>query len=114
MDGQTGTVKIRARQAPQHDPHEAAENASGKSGGERAILLVAAYSQNLVQGAPRKPAARQCPVDRRDTKGQHSMRHRRRPLDPPDALTKLGKKSPCCIEHVLFLFLNTSLVKTGA
>ena len=60
---------------------------SGKSGGERAILLVAAYPQDLVQGAPREPAARQYPVDRRDTKGQHSMRHRWRPLDPPDALT---------------------------
>jgi hypothetical protein len=59
---------------------------SGKSGGERAILLVAAYPQDLVQGAPREPAARQCPVDRHNTKRQHSMRHRRRPLDPPDAL----------------------------
>ncbi len=66
---------------------EASEDVSGKGGGERAILLVAAYPQDLVQGAPREPAARQCPVDRRDTKGQHSMRHRRRPLDPPDALT---------------------------
>jgi hypothetical protein len=82
---------------------------SGKSGGEGAILLVAAYSQDLVQGAPRESAARQCPIDRRDTKGQHSMRHRRRPLDPPDALTKLGKKSPCCIEHVPSLFLRTLL-----
>jgi hypothetical protein len=66
---------------------EAAENVSGKSGGKRAILLVAAGSQDFVQGASREPAVRQYPVDRRDTKGQHSMRHRRRPLDPPDALT---------------------------
>jgi hypothetical protein len=87
---------------------------SGKSGGERAILLVAVYPQDLVQGAPREPAARQCPVDRRDTKGQHSMRHRRRPLDPPDALTELGKKSLCRVEHVLSLFRETPLVKTSA
>jgi hypothetical protein len=60
---------------------------SCKGSGERAVLLVAACPQDLVQGAPREPAARQCPVDRRDTKGQHSMRHRRRPLDPPDTLT---------------------------
>ena len=66
---------------------EASENVSCKGGGERAILLVAAYSQDFVQGAPREPAARQCPVDRRDAKRQNSMRHRRRPLDPPDALT---------------------------
>jgi hypothetical protein len=77
---------------------------SGKSGGERAILFVAAYPLDLMQGAPREPAARQCPVDRRDTKGQHSMRHRRRPLDPPDSLTELGKKSSCRIEHVLVSF----------
>jgi hypothetical protein len=37
------------------------------------------------------------------------MRRRRRPLDPADALTKLGKKSPCRIEHVLFLFYNSLL-----
>jgi hypothetical protein len=60
---------------------------SCKGGGERAILLVAAYSQDLVQGASREPAAWQCPVNRSDTKGQYSMCHRRRPLDPSDALT---------------------------
>jgi hypothetical protein len=42
------------------------------------------------------------------------MRHRRRPLDPPDALTKLGNKSPCRLEHVPSLFYSTPLVKTGA
>jgi hypothetical protein len=50
---------------------------SGKSGGESAIFFVSAYSQDLVQGAQREPAARQYPVDRPDTKRQHSMRHRR-------------------------------------
>jgi hypothetical protein len=60
---------------------------SCKRSGERAILLVSACPKDLVQGAPRESTSRQCPVDRRDTKGQHSMRHRRRPLDPPDAFT---------------------------
>ena len=80
-------VKVWTRQAPQHHPREPAEDVSGKSGGERAILFVAAYPQDLMQGAPREPAARLYPIDRRDTKGQHSMRHRWRSLDPPDALT---------------------------
>jgi hypothetical protein len=77
---------------------------SCKGSGERAILLVTACPQDLVHGAPGEPAARQCPVDRRDPKGQHSMRHRRRPLDPPDAFTQLGKKRPWRIEHVPSLF----------
>jgi hypothetical protein len=106
MRREAGPVKVRAQQAPQHhapipalppvhgggrDPRsgrvgaspEASENVSGKGGGERAILLVAAYPQDLVQGAPREPAA----VNRSDTKGQYSMCHRPRPLDPSDALT---------------------------
>ena len=110
MHREARPVKVWARQAPQHhaptpalprvhgggrDPRsgrvgagtKASENVSCKSSGERAILLVAAYPQDLVQGAPRETAARQCPVNRRDTKGQHSMRHCRRPLDPPDVLT---------------------------
>ncbi len=70
-------VKVRARQAPQHHPREPSEDVSGKSGGERAIFFVSAYSQDLVQGAPREPATRQYPVDRPGTKRQHSMRHRR-------------------------------------
>ncbi len=41
------------------------------------------------------------------------MCHRRRPLDPSDALTKFGKKEPCRIEHVPSLFSDSSLVKTA-
>jgi hypothetical protein len=52
-----------------------------------------------MQGAPREPAARQCPVDCRDIKGQHSMRYRRRLLDPSHALAQFGNQI-----HVLFLF----------
>jgi hypothetical protein len=59
---------------------------SGKGGGERAVFFVAIRPEDLMQGPARQPAARQCPVDRRDTKGQHSMRYRRRPLDPSHAL----------------------------
>ena len=73
----TRPVKVWARQAPQHHPREPSENAGGKGGGERAIFFVSAYSQDLVQGAQREPAARQYPVDRPETKRQHSMRHRR-------------------------------------
>jgi hypothetical protein len=86
----------------------------GKGGGERAVLLVAALSQDFVQGAPREPAARQCLVDRGNAKGQDPIRRRRQPLDPPDAFAKLGKKGSCCIGHVLFLFFDSSIVKTGS
>jgi len=93
---------------------EAPEYVGGKGGGERAIFFVAAGSQDLVHGAPCESAARQSPVDRRNTERQNPMRRRRRPLDPPDALTKLRKKGPCRTDHVLFLFLDSSVVKTGA
>ena len=61
---------------------------AAKRGGERAVLLVAARAQDLVQGAPRQPAARQGPVDRGDAERQHPVLRRRRPLDPPDPLAK--------------------------
>jgi hypothetical protein len=41
------------------------------------------------------------------------MRHRRRPFDPPDTFTQLGKKSSCRIEHVPSLFSGMFLVKTN-
>jgi len=65
---------------------EAPNYAGGKGGGERAILLVAVHPQDLVQGAPREPAARQHSVDRGDAERQYPMGWRRRPLDPSDML----------------------------
>jgi hypothetical protein len=63
-----------------------------------------------VQGAARETAARQCPIDRRDTEGQDPMRRRHRPLDLPDALAELKKKG-FLRNHVPFLFLVSLIVK---
>jgi len=71
----------------------------GKGSGERAILLVAAAAQDLVQGTPCEPATRKNPVDLGDAEGQDAMRRRRRPLDPPDALPELRKKGPFRAGH---------------
>jgi hypothetical protein len=48
---------------------ESSEDAGGKGGGECAILLVAAHSEDFVQGAPSKPATRQYSIDRGNTEG---------------------------------------------
>jgi hypothetical protein len=110
--GKAGPVNIRPRQAPQHDPilPEPCQDAGGESGGERAILLVAAHSQDLVQGAARQPAARQGPVDRSDAKGRHPMRRRRRPLDPPNPLAQCcqnlaghARRTPSVVVSSLFV-----------
>jgi uncharacterized membrane protein len=70
-----------------------------------------------VQGAPRKPAARQHPVDRSDAKRQYPMGCRRWPLDPPDMLSELREKGSL-LDHVpslfLFSFLSTLTVDDGA
>ena len=68
MGGKSWPVEIRARQAPQHDAvlFEPAEDGRGKGGSERAIFLIAACSEDFVQGASREAAARQYPVDRRN------------------------------------------------
>jgi hypothetical protein len=96
VGGEARPVKIRAGQTPQHDtirgPGEPSEDVGGKGGSERAILLVATSSEDFVQGAPREPAARQCPIDCRDAKRQDTMRPCRWPFDPPDAFAELGEK----------------------
>jgi len=62
VGGEAGPVKVRTRQAPQHQVvtrcHQLSEDAGDKGGGEGAILLVAAYPEDLMQGAPREPAVR--------------------------------------------------------
>jgi len=63
-----GPVEIWTRKAPQHQAPltptlspckqgKPSEDAGGKGCGKRSILLVSAHSQDLVQGAPREPAA---------------------------------------------------------
>src|SRR5262249_17924881 len=103
MDLKPGSVEIRAGETPQDHavtrPREPPDNATGKGGGESAIPLAAAGPQDLVQGAPRKPAARQHPVDRGDAKRQYPVHGRGRPLDPPDAFPKLRKKGSF-LDHV--------------
>jgi uncharacterized membrane protein len=70
-----------------------------------------------VQGAPRKSAARQHPVDRGDAKRQYPMGCRGWPLDPPDMLSELREKGSL-LDHVLslflFSFLSTLTVDDGA
>jgi len=82
---------------------ETPEDTGGKGGGERAILLVAARPQDLVQGASRESAARQHPIDRGDAKRQYPTDCRRRPLDSPDMLTELREKGSL-LDHVPSLF----------
>ncbi len=88
---------------------EAPDDAGGKGGGERAILLIAVYPEDLVQGAPREPAARQHPVDRGDAKRQYPMHRRGRPLDPPDPLTQRREKGSL-LGHVPSLFSSPPFV----
>jgi hypothetical protein len=76
-----------------------------------------------VQGAPGESAARQCLVYLYNAKRQHPKRGRSRPLDPPDAVAELRKKSPSRVGHtpktpfiisVLFLFLSAPFVNGAA
>ncbi len=107
-----GAVKIRPRQAPQDRGggcrDKPGDQAGGKSGGERAILLIAAGAKNFVQGAARQTAARQDPVDRRDPERHHAMRRHGRPLDPPHPLTQsvqsFVRHTGRHPNHVSFLF----------
>jgi hypothetical protein len=88
---------------------EAPDDAGGKGGGERAILLVAVHPEDLVQGAPCQPAARQYPIDRGDAERHYPMRCRRRPLDPPDPLTQRREKGSL-LGHVPSLFSSPPFV----
>ena len=92
--------------------HKPSEDADGKGGSQRAILLVATRSEDLVQGPPREPTARQRSIDRGNAERQYPMDRRCRPLDPPDALAQLGKKGSF-LDHVLFLFFISFLVNAG-
>lgn len=107
MRGETRPVEVRASKAPQHHLisrlYQPPKEGCGKGGGERAIFLVAVSSYDFMQSASCKPATRQRPVDRRDAAGQDSVYRRGRPLDPPEALTKLREKS-FLRNHVPFLF----------
>jgi len=98
MSGEARPIEIRAGKAPQHHAiargDEPSKNAGGKGGSERPVLLVAAGAQEFMQGTPRKTAARQGLIDRRNAKRRDPMGRGCRPLDPPDALAELGKKGP--------------------
>src|SRR6516162_9796744 len=107
MGGEAGPVEIRARKTPQNRalPHsrQSPENAGGKGGSERTVLLVAPYPEDLVQGPLREPATRQYPVDLIYAERQDPMDRQRRSLDPPDALAQLWKAGSL-LDHVLFSF----------
>ena len=74
MSGEARPIESRAGKAPQHHAiargDEPSKNAGGKGGSERPVLLVTSGAQEFVQGAPRKTAARQGTIDRRDAEGQ--------------------------------------------
>jgi hypothetical protein len=109
--GEAGPVEVRAGETPQYDAvlrralpgRKPSEDAGGKGGGERAVLFIAAYPEDLVQGPSGEPAARQYPIDRSNAERQDPMDHHRRPLDPPEALAQL-RKAGFLLDHVLFLF----------
>jgi hypothetical protein len=96
VHGQAEAIKIRPGEAPQHDParlwRQPRNNAGGKSGGKRTILLIAARTEDFVQGAAHEPAARQGPVDRCDPKRQHAVRCCRWLLDPSNPFAKRQQK----------------------
>src|SRR6516162_3442259 len=107
MGGEAGPVKIRTGKAPQHRAvprsRQPAEDAGGKGGGKRAVLFVAAHPEDLVQGPPCEPAARQGSINRGNAERQDPMDRCRRPLDPLDALAQL-RKAGSLLDHVPFLF----------
>ncbi len=96
MRGETGPIKVRPGEAPQHDAfrrwNKSSDNDGGEGGSERAVFLVAARSEDFMQGAACQPAARQHPVDCGEAKGQYAVRRRRRPLDPPNAFAQQRQK----------------------
>ena len=100
MGGEAGPIEIRTGKTPQHHAvprraplgHKPSEDAGGKGGSHRAVLLITARSEDLVQSAPREPAVRQHPIDRGDSERQHPMHRRCRPLDPPNPFTKRQDK----------------------
>jgi hypothetical protein len=65
---------------------EPGEDAGSKTRGSGAVFLVAAFSDDLVHGAEREPAARQGAIDRGDAERQDAMPGRL--LDLSDALAK--------------------------
>jgi hypothetical protein len=92
---------------------EPTKDAGGESGGERAILLVTAHSDEFVDCTARQSAARQRPIDRSDAEGQYPMRRRRRPLDPPNPFAKHQEKivrHASLTAYVAFLFLSGQIV----
>ena len=82
--------------------------AGGKGGRECPILLVAASAEDFVQGAARKTATRQDPIDRGESKRHHPVRRRCRPLDLPDPFAecqqKIARHDSMKPNHVSYLF----------
>jgi len=120
MGGEARPVQIRTGKTPQHHAvprraplgHKPSDDTGGKGGGERAILFITARSEDLVQGPPREPPARQHSIDRGNAERQYPVDRRRRPLDPPDALAQLGNKGSL-LEHVPSLFFLVFLSMPG-
>jgi hypothetical protein len=111
MGGEAGPIEIRMGKTPQHHtvPSRAplgckpSEDAGDKGSGQRAILLITARAEDLVQGPSCEPAARQHSIDRGNAERRYPVDRRCRPLDPPNALAQL-RKAGSPLGHVPFLF----------
>lgn len=84
-------IKIGRGEAPQNAAafgRKTPQSESGKGGGKRAVLLLGARAEDLVQSPSREPASRQGAIDCRKAKGDDPVRASRRPLDLPHILAK--------------------------
>src|SRR5229473_199661 len=93
---QAGGVEIARREAPEDrsvvPARQSGEKSGGECGGDRAILLVGARAQDLVQGTEREAAEGQDRIDRRQPERQDAPTKTPLP-ERPDALaqsTELG------------------------
>jgi hypothetical protein len=90
--GEARPVKVAVLQTPQHEAAaDSPDDAGGKSGRGRGILLIRPGAEDFMQRAQGQPAFRQSAVDRRDAKRQRAVRPRRAAFDAPDALLQINE-----------------------
>ena len=91
-------IEIGAGEAPQHGPavprwrRKPADKVRGESGGQRAILLVAARAEDFMHRAAQEAAAGQGAVDRGEPQGRRPVAGRRAALDLPHPLAQGGEQ----------------------
>jgi hypothetical protein len=85
-------VKIAPLEAPQHEAvAETPGNAGDKPGRCGAILLIGPGAEDFMHRAQGQAAARQHPIERRDSERQHPVTPGIRPFDAADTVLKIDK-----------------------